>query len=375
MREEVGFSFELTDSDGRTAARRGFISTPHGMAETPLFMPVATQATVKAMRPEQVADLGFRVVLANAYHLMLRPGVEVVADAGGVAAFMGWEGPVLTDSGGYQVMSLGSGVRITPEGAHFRSHLDGSSVFLSPESSMEAQAALGADIAMALDECLPHGADRSTTEASLALNADWARRCLAAHHAEGQALFGIVQGGTHPDLRERGADLMAPLGFAGFGLGGLSVGEPRGLTLELVERTVARLPAERPRYLMGVGDPAGLLGAIALGVDMFDSVLPTRLARNASALVGYGRLNLRNACYGRDATPLDPDCDCYTCSGFTRAYLRHLVMAKEILGFHLLTVHNLRSVSRLLERAREAIRDGDLDTLLRESHADRELRR
>lgn len=358
--------FEVTATDGRTAARAGVLTTAHGRVETPLFMPVGTQATVKAMRPEEVAELGFEVVLCNAYHLWLRPGVGAVRRAGGLHGFMGWGGAVLTDSGGYQVLSLGRDVRITPEGASFRSHLDGSRVFLTPELSMEVQAELGADIAMALDECLPYPSDRRAAETSVELNADWARRCRGSRRPEGQMLFGIVQGGMYADLRAESARRTVELEFPGYALGGLTVGEPRDLTLELVESTLPHLPADAPRYLMGLGDLPGIAAAVSLGVDMFDSVLPTRIARNGSAFVGPGRLNLRNARFADDRSPLDGGCSCYTCGKFTRSYLRHLVMAREILGFHLLTVHNLHQVASLIRRLRQAIRSGQVREVVRE---------
>jgi queuine tRNA-ribosyltransferase len=364
-----GFSFEVTAVDEGTGARAGLITTPHGQVRTPCFMPVATQATIKAMRPDEVGELGFDLVLANAYHLWLRPGVEVVAGAGGLHEFMSWQGSTLTDSGGYQVLSLGQDVKITPEGARFRSHLDGSEVFLSPEESMRVQSALGADIAMALDECLPYPAERSRTESSVSLNLDWATRCLAAHDNPGQALFGIVQGGSFADLRRHSATAMAELDFPGYGLGGLSVGEPREMMLELIGTTLPELPGEKPRYLMGVGDPLGLAESVALGIDMFDSVLPTRIARNASALVASKRMNLRNAAFRDDYGPLDETCGCYTCGKFSRAYLRHMVMAREILGFHLLTVHNLYQIARLMRQITSAIETGGLTALLKEMRA------
>lgn len=366
-----GFGFEITSRDGATGARAGLLHTAHAQVQTPVFMPVGTQATVKAMRPDEVRGLGFDLVLANAYHLMLRPGVEVVSGAGGLHSFMGWDGAVLTDSGGYQVMSLGSEVRVSSEGVSFRSHIDGDRVFLTPEQSMDHQRRLGADIMMTLDECLPHPADHSHVERSLALNADWASRCRVEHPTgeNGQALFGIVQGGTFEDLRRRSARTTAELDFEGYGLGGLSVGEPRDLTLEMIQVSVTELPASSPVYLMGVGDLAGIAEAVALGVDMFDSVLPTRLARNASALLDFRRVNLRNASFARDASPLDPDCGCYACRGFSRSYIRHLVMAKEILGFHLLTVHNLSKLSRFMAEAREAIGLGLFSGFLEEARA------
>jgi queuine tRNA-ribosyltransferase len=333
-------------------------------------MPVATQASVKAMRPDEVRGLGFEMVLANAYHLMLRPGVEVVEGAGGLHEFMGWDGPLLTDSGGYQVFSLGRDVRIAEEGASFRSHHDGSSVFLSPESSMELQGRLGGDIIMALDECLPHPSERDTVERSMRLNHDWAVRCRDSHNNERQALFGIIQGGMFADLRARAARMIVELGFPGYGLGGLSVGEPRNLTLELISETLAHVPEEVPAYLMGVGDPLGIGESVALGVDMFDSALPTRIARNGTALVDGGKINVRNARFASDSGPLEPSCECYACSSFSRAYIRHLFMSREILGLYLLTCHNLFKLSRLMLRVRVAIEEERFPAFLRELRAE-----
>jgi len=355
--------FEVTHEDAETSARCGVLETARGPVRTPLFMPVATQATVKAMRPEQVRDIGFEMVLANAYHLMLRPGVEVIEAAGGLHNFMGWDGPVLTDSGGYQVFSLGKDVKISPEGASFRSHLDGSSVFMSPETCIQIQSQLDSDIAMVLDECLPYPCERGAAKRSLLLTHDWAQRCRESMSDNNQLLFGIVQGSMYPDLRAESAKLTVDVGFDGYALGGLSVGEPRELTLELVESTLEHLPRNAPRYLMGVGDLPGIAKSIALGVDMFDSALPTRIARNGSALVGSGRLNLKNAQFAHDQGPLDPECSCYACRNYTRSYLRHLVTAKEILGFHLLTVHNLHRISALIDEARAAIAAGRFSDL------------
>jgi len=360
------FGFEVLERDSVTSGRLGVIRTPHGEARTPLFMPVGTLATVKSMRPGQVSDLGFEMVLANAYHLWLRPGVDTVAGLGGLHRFMGWDGAVLTDSGGFQVFSLGGDVRVTEEGASFRSHLDGSKVFMSPDSSMEVQHGLGADIAMAFDECLPYPAERPRVESSVRLNLSWARRCLDAHHGGPQALFGIIQGGLHEDLRSRSAMETVALGFDGYGLGGLSVGEPREATLEMVELCCGIVPDSDPRYLMGVGDAIGIAEAVALGVDMFDCVLPTRLARNASALVGTGRINMRNAAFATDGGPLAWGCDCYACSRFTRAYIRHLVVSNEILGAHLLTTHNLRQVALLMEDLKRAVAEGRLEGFVRD---------
>lgn len=333
---------------------------------TPLFMPVATQGTVKAMRPEQVMELGFRTVISNAYHLSQRPGVRTVESAGGLHNFMGWNGPIITDSGGFQILSLGADVKITVDGAKFRSHIDGGSIFLSPEISMDVQEKLGADVIMTLDECLPYPAGRDEVKRSIELNIGWAARCRKAHKSERQALFGIVQGGMYSDLRITCARELVDLDFPGYALGGFSVGEPRDMTLELAGDTVGELPGDSIRYLMGVGDPVTILEAIALGIDMFDSVLPTRIARNGSALVGVKRVNLRNSCFKDDERPLDEDCGCYTCRNFSRSYLRHLVQAKEILGFHLLTVHNLARIADLMFKARSAVELGTFEAMLNE---------
>lgn len=362
---ERGFTFRVTARCPGSSARAGLVATPHGTLQTPAFMPVGTLASVKAMSPGQVRGLGFDMVLANAYHLWLRPGVDVVEEAGGIHSFMGWDGAVLTDSGGYQVMSLGGDVEISREGASFRSNYDGDPVFLSPELCVEVQHRLGADVIMALDECLKYPSGRDEVERSVELNLEWARRCKEAHRrGSSQALFGIIQGGMYADLRRRSARDMVDLGFPGYGIGGLSVGEPRELTLGLAAEVVRLIPERCPRYLMGVGDPVGIIESVALGIDMFDSVLPTRTARNGSALVGGRRLNLRNARFTDDFGPLSDECDCYACSRFSRAYLRHLVMNREILGLHLLTCHNLRELSRLMEDVRASISSGTFTELL-----------
>jgi len=366
-----GFAFRVTARDPSTAARRGVLTTRGGDIQTPLFMPVATLASVKAVSPEEVRRLGFEMVLANAYHLWLRPGVEVIEGAGGLQRFMGWDGPVLTDSGGYQVMSLGGDVKITREGASFRSHHDGERVFLSPELSMEIQERLGADIAMTLDECLEYPVGRERVRESLELSHAWAARCRDAHQRADQALFGIVQGGTYGDLREESARVISRIGFNGYGLGGFSVGEPRELMLKLVERTLSFLPGGEPRYLMGVGDPVGVAESVALGVDMFDSAFPTRIARSGTAIITGGRINLRNSRFSNDYAPLDDSCECYACRDFSRAYVRHLVMSREILGFHLLTIHNLHQLSRLMAELREAIAGGCMVDMLERLRANR----
>lgn len=366
MRKETGLisMFTITHRDRATKARTGVLHTARGDLDTPLFMPVATQGTVKAMRMDELAGIGFEILLSNTYHLWLRPGLEIIGNAGGLHRFIGWERPILTDSGGYQVMSLGKNVRISSEGATFRSHLDGTEVFLSPELCMKIQGGLGVDIAMALDECLPHDAPRDAVTASVELTLDWAKRCRLSHDYPDQALFGIVQGGMFPDLRMESARRTVDIGFPGYGLGGFSVGEPRERMLELIGHTLSCIPEEAPRYLMGVGDAVGIMEAVALGVDMFDSVLPTRIARNGSAMVGTGRINLRNAQYRKDDSPLDPDCGCHACRNHSRSYIRHLVNANEILGMHLLTVHNLTTLHRLISRIREAIRENRFEYMI-----------
>jgi queuine tRNA-ribosyltransferase len=357
MRAE-GFGFELLAVDP-SGARRGRLTTPHGVVETPAFMPVGTQATVKSLAPRNLEETGARIILANTYHLYLRPGHELIRDLGGLHRFMAWPGPILTDSGGYQVFSLGPLRTITEEGARFRSHLDGSSHLLTPERAVAIQEALGADVIMAFDECAPYPASRDYTERSTDLTTRWAKRCADAKARPDQALFGIVQGGMFPDLRRRSAEAIRAIGFDGYAIGGVSVGEPRETMFEIVAATAPALPADRPRYLMGVGTPADILAAIGLGVDLFDCVLPTRNARNGSLFVAGGKINIRNARYARDAAPVEEGCDCHACRTFSRAYLRHLAVAGEMLSGHLNTIHNLRHYARLVEGARTSIARGE----------------
>jgi queuine tRNA-ribosyltransferase len=344
--------FELVATDG--GGRAGVIHTPHGDLNTPLFAPVGTQAAVKAITPEQLRQTGVTLILANAYHLYLRPGDERVAALGGLHEFMSWGGPILTDSGGFQVFSLAENRQVDPDGVTFRSHIDGSIHRLTPEKVIAIQENLGADIIMAFDECTePH--DRTYNEQALARTHAWAERCLTAKTRSDQALFGIVQGGVFEDLRERSASTIASMDFPGIAIGGLSVGESKEDTLAMLEIVGSVLPRERPRYLMGVGSPEDLVAAVALGIDMFDCVLPTRMARNHGALTRLGRLNLRNATFAEDIRPIDPDCTCYTCRTFTRAYLRHLIASREILAATLLTIHNLHTLVSLTADLREAI--------------------
>jgi queuine tRNA-ribosyltransferase len=356
----MSISFEVLARDG--AARAGRLTTAYGVVETPVFMPVGTAATVKAMTPEGVAATGARLILGNTYHLMLRPGAERVAALGGLHKFMNWPHAILTDSGGYQVMSLAALRTISEEGVAFRSHLDGSKHLLTPERSVEIQHLLGADITMAFDECTPFPAERDAVEKSMELSMRWAERSRRAFvDRSGHGLFGIVQGGVHADLRERSARRLTEIGFDGYAIGGLAIGEGQQTTFAMVDATVPFLPTNRPRYLMGVGKPADLVGAVKRGVDMFDCVLPTRSGRTAQAFTREGALNLRNARHADDPAPLDPECACPACRGFSRAYLHHLVKAGEILAAMLLTTHNLTYYADLMTAMRKAIRAGTLD--------------
>ncbi|HIR69325.1 MAG TPA: tRNA guanosine(34) transglycosylase Tgt [Candidatus Pelethousia gallinarum] len=355
------FRFELLHVCAQSGARRGRLHTPHGIIETPCYMPVGTQATVKAILPRDLKEIGTMILLANTYHLFERPGHDLVKEAGGLHSFMRWDGPILTDSGGFQVFSLASSNKIREDGVEFRSLLDGRTHFFTPESVMEIEQALGADIAMAFDECAPFPSDRAYTIAAMNRTHRWAKRCIAAHTREDQALFGIVQGGTFGDLRVESAKFLADLDMTGYGIGGLSVGEPKPLMYEMLETLMPHMPADRPRYLMGVGSPDCLVEGAIRGIDMFDCVLQTRIARNGLALTGNGKLMLRNAVFARDFHPIEPGCDCYACTGgFTRAYIRHLVKCKEILASQLITLHNLRFSLRLMESVRKAIEEDRL---------------
>lgn len=336
----------------------GRLYTPHGAVDTPVFMPVGTQGTVKGLSPEEVAETGAQIVLCNTYHLYLRPGSDVVREAGGLHRFMAWNGPILTDSGGFQVFSLAALRRIQDDGVWFRSHIDGSAHFIGPVESMRIQEDLGSDIAMVFDECPPYPATREQVEQAVRRTLAWARVCRDVHRRPDQALFGIVQGGVYRDLREACARELVALDFPGYAIGGLSVGEPRELLFETLAWTVAALPREKPRYLMGVGTPEDMIDAIAAGVDMCDCVFPTRVARHGTVFTRTGRIALRNAAYARDFTPLDPECDCYTCRTFTRAYVRHLLKANELLGARLASYHNLYFMHALVEEARRAIAAG-----------------
>ncbi len=353
----MSIGFDIMATDG--AARRGRLSTAHGKVETPSFMAVGTAATVKAMLPGSVAATGTQIVLGNTYHLMLRPGAERIAGLGGLHKFMNWPGPILTDSGGYQVMSLADLRKITEDGVTFQSHIDGSKHALTPERSIEIQHALDADITMCFDECTPFPATHEDAKKSMELSMRWAARSAATFvPRDGYGLFGICQGGVYPDLRAASAAQLTKIGFAGYAVGGLAVGEPQDVMFEILDQTVPALPADRPHYLMGVGKPADIVGAVARGIDMFDCVLPTRSGRNGQAFVTGGTLNMRNAVHADDPAPLDAQCTCPTCADYSRAYLHHLIKAKEILAAMLLTWHNLHHYQTLMADIRAAIEAG-----------------
>lgn len=356
----MGFGFKLTAGDPESRARAGLLHTRRGIVETPVFMPVGTQATVKGMTPEELQAAGTRMLLCNTYHLYLRPGDELVKAAGGLHGFMHWEGPILTDSGGFQVFSLARLREVEEDGVRFRSHLDGSPQFLSPEKVIAIQENLGSDLVMPLDQPVGYPADRELAATATARTTRWAERCRRAWKDSGQVLFGIVQGGFEADLRELSARQLVDLDFPGYAIGGLSVGEPAGLMYAMLDVVVPLLPADRPRYLMGVGTPDYLLEAVWRGVDMFDCVMPTRMARNGTVFTSTGRLTVRNAAYARDFRPLEAGCDCYTCRHYTRAYLRHLLKAGEILGMRLTTIHNLHFLHGFMAGLRQAIVAGRL---------------
>ncbi|WP_258112024.1 tRNA guanosine(34) transglycosylase Tgt [Alicyclobacillus sp. SP_1] len=358
--------FDLLQRCSHTRARRGRLKTPHGVIETPVFMPVGTQATVKTMSPFELREMGAGIILSNTYHLHLRPGEDLVQEAGGLHSFMRWPGAVLTDSGGFQVFSLSSLRKITEEGVTFRSHIDGSPRFFSPETVMAIENALGADIIMVLDECPPYPADRPYIEASLERTLRWAERCLKSHaRPETQGLFAIVQGGMYGDLRKTAAGSLSSMDFPGFAIGGLSVGEPKFMMYDVLAETTAFLPASKPRYLMGVGSPDDLFEGVERGVDMFDCVLPTRIARNGTVLTSRGKVVLKNAKYARDFRPLDENCSCAVCQVYTRAYLRHLLKAEEVLGIRLTSYHNVYFLLDLMKQIRGAIENDSFLALKR----------
>ena len=357
LAQQLPFTFQQVVRDIHTSARSGVFATPHGELPTPVFAPVGTQATVKTLTPRDLTELGATLVLSNTYHLYLRPGTQLVADFGGLHSFMGWPGPMLTDSGGFQVFSLAQMRKLDPDGVTFRSHIDGSLHRFTPESAIASQEDLGADIIMCLDECA-EPLDRQYNEEALVRTHAWAARCRTAQKRHDQALFGIVQGGIFPDLRVESAATLRALDFPGYAIGGLSVGETKEQMYATLDVTVPELPADRPRYLMGVGAPEDIVEGVARGIDIFDCVLPTRVARNGGLLTRQGRMNLRNARYSADPLPVEPGCDCYACQHFSRAYLRHLFRTEEILGLHLATIHNVRFMIRLMDQIRQHIAAG-----------------
>lgn len=347
---------EVCHVDKKTGARAGILHTPHGSFETPMFMPVGTQATVKGISPRELDEMGAGVVLSNTYHLWMRPGSELVQEAGGLHEFMQWKKGILTDSGGFQVFSLAKPKDIVEEGVHFRSHIDGSRQFLTPEKSMRIQQELGADIIMAFDECIPYPAEKGYAARSSARTTRWLERCVKAfNNTDRQALFGIVQGGMYPELRQQSIREITAFDLPGYGVGGLSVGEPPEYFYEMLKETIPYMPEDKPRYLMGVGTPDYMLEAVREGVDMFDCVMPTRIGRNGSVLTKYGRMIVRDKRFARDFTPVEETCGCYTCRNFTRAYMRHLIKADEMFGLRLTSYHNLYFLIDLMRQARQAI--------------------
>ncbi len=352
-------SFRLTKKCSITAARLGILKTPHGEVHTPAFMPVGTQGTVKTISPEELEEIGSEMILSNAYHLFLRPGFETVARHGGLHNFMNWKGATLTDSGGYQVFSLGGMRKVDDDGVTFRSHIDGSSHFMSPERATRLQNILGADIIMALDQCPPYPCEHKEVKEAVIRTTFWAKRCLSSHLRKDQALFAIIQGGIFRDLREKSTIELLELDFPGYAVGGLSVGEPKELMYEVLSYTTPLLPENKPRYLMGVGSPDAIYEAVRNGIDMFDCVMPTRMARNGRVFVNEGYLVVKNAVYAMDMSPLQPGCRCYVCRNYTRSYIRHLLNTNEVMGIRLTTYHNLYFLERYMAQLRSAIRRGD----------------
>ena len=358
-------TYELLHVDKTTGARRGVIHTPHGDIQTPIFMPVGTQATVKAMLPESLKENGAQIILGNTYHLYFRPGSKLVKEAGGLHKFMNWDRPILTDSGGFQVFSLADLRNIKEEGVEFKSELDGSKHIFTPERVMEIEEDLGADIIMCFDECCPYPSEYEYTKKAMERTTRWAERCKKSHTTD-QALFGIIQGGFYKDLRESSAKQLIDLDFPGYAIGGISVGEPKDKFLEMLYHTTPLMPEDKPRYLMGVGTPDYLLEASMAGIDMCDCVLPTRLARNGTALTSHGKVVIRNATYERDWNSLDDECNCYTCKNYTRAYLRHLVKCKEIEAAMLLSIHNIHFLTNLMDRVRIEIENDNLKNFVQD---------
>lgn len=355
--KEEKFKFELLHICKESGARRGRIYTPHGIIETPTFMPVGTRATVKGLSPRELIECGSQIILSNTYHMHLRPGSEILKEFGGLHGFMNWQRPILTDSGGFQVFSLSNMRKITEEGVSFRSHLDGKKEFLSPEKSIEVQENLGADIIMSFDECIPYPADYIYTKKSTERTIRWAKRGKKAHKRDDQALFGIVQGGMYKDLRKMCARELVEMNFPGYSIGGLSVGEPIYLMREMLKYTCSLLPENKPRYNMGIGTPDYMIESVLSGVDMFDCVHPTRLARHHGAITSHGQINIKKKIYELDKTSLDEECDCYTCKNFTKGYLRHLAKTNEILGMNLLSYHNIYFLNNMMKEIRKAIEE------------------
>jgi queuine tRNA-ribosyltransferase len=348
-------SFNLIKTCASSKARAGELVTAHGAVPTPVFLPVGSQATVKTLTPEEIKDIGFNMILANTYHLYLRPGISVVEELGGLHRFMGWDGAILTDSGGYQIFSLAGLRQVSDEGVTFRSHIDGSQHFITPEKAIELQEALGADVIMVLDECPPIDADFDKVRRAMSRTHLWADRCQRVHRHDDQILFAIVQGGVFPELRRQSAEYLTSLDFPGYAIGGLSLGEPKEVTWSITRGTITLLPEDKPRYLMGVGSPEDIIEAVAMGIDIFDSALPTRVARNGALYTHAGRINIDNSRYKKIGEPLDADCGCYTCRNFSMAYLHHLFNCKELLAYRLATIHNLSFISNLMRDIRKAI--------------------
>jgi queuine tRNA-ribosyltransferase len=353
-------SFCLVKSEGK--ARLGELVTPHGRVETPVFMPVASQATVKTLTPVEIREIGFKIILSNTYHLYLRPGIEIIESLGGLHKYMGWDGGILTDSGGYQVFSLSRLRKLTDEGVVFRSHIDGSEHLLTPELAVQYQESLGSDIAMVLDECPAHDVSFEKTRLSMNRTHLWAKRCLETHSRDNQALFAIIQGGTSPELRRKSAEYLTSLDFPGYAIGGLSIGEPKEVTAAVIDETLPFLPENKPRYLMGVGSPEDLFEGVSRGVDMFDCALPTRVARNGALFTPEGRVNISNARFTRMEDPVVPGCNCYTCRTFSASYLHHLFNSRELLAYRLATIHNLTFISELMSKIRESLAGGTFES-------------
>lgn len=361
------FGFELIKTASDSNARLGTITTRHGTIDTPVFMPVGTQATVKTLTSEELKEHNTSIILSNTYHLFLRPGNKLIKEMGGLHKFMHWNGPILTDSGGFQVFSLNKLAKIREEGVYFNSHINGSKCFLSPEISMEIQQDLGSDIAMVFDEPVPHTSSYEYTMKSNKMSSRWAKRCKEHHHIDNQALFGIVQGGMFKDLRKQSAEFLLEVGFDGYAIGGLSVGEPKDLMIEMVNHTIPILPEDKPRYIMGVGKPSDIIIGVLNGIDMFDCVIPTRNARNGTLFTSTGKVVIKNAKYFNDKSPLDPNCSCYTCRHYSRAYLRHLFVAQEVLSLRLNTIHNICFYNTFMKEIREAITNDSLSTFYEKS--------